>query len=467
MYFEDKNLLQKMCDGGKLTLSQEIIMIINLSIPSILAQISNIVMQYIDASMVGMLGANDSASIGLVSSSTWLLSGLCSAVAMGFTVQIAHKIGAGDDKGARGIVKYGLLIAFAFSLLLALVGSLISGALPVWLGGDQAVISGASHYFLIYALFMPALQTNYTAAGMIQCSGNMKLPGILEVVMCVLDVILNAVFIFPTRQVNFISHNFTVYGLGLGVSGAALGTVLAELIVAAIMLWYILFKSELLHLRRGEHEQFTVVEIKEAIKISVPAAAEQAITCGAYIAFTRIVSPLGTIAVAANSFSITAESLCYMPGYGIGAAATTIIGQSIGAKRNDMSKRLAWMTILLGMGVMTVSGVLMYIFAPQMIGILSQDERIRTLGTQILRIEAFAEPMYAASIVATGVFRGAGNTVVSTCLNFISMWLVRIPLAAILSINYGLQGVWFAMCVELCIRGLLFLILISTRFKKM
>ena len=180
--------------------------------------------------------------------------------------------------------------------------------------------------------------------------------------------------------------------------------------------------------------------------------------CGAQIAQTRIVAPLGTVAIAANSFSVTAESLCYMPGYGIGTAATTLIGQSIGAGRKDMTKRLGWLTTGLGMVVMAVTGTLMYIAAPWMIGMLSPEPAIRALGTRILRIEAFAEPMFGASIVASGVFRGAGDTLVPSCLNFFSMWAIRIPASAILAPRFGLPGVWLAMCVELCVRGILFLI---------
>ena len=113
---------------------------------------------------------------------------------------------------------------------------------------------------------------------------------------------------------------------------------------------------------------------------------------------------------------------------------------------------------------MAASGALMYLLAPQMIGVLSADAQIRALGTQILRIEAFAEPLYAASIVASGVFRGAGDTVVPSVLSLVSMWGVRIPLAAFLAPRFGLPGVWCAMCVELCVRGLLFTLLLETRF---
>ena len=455
-----------MRDGETLSSSQQIAMIFELSIPAILAQLSSLIMQYIDASMVGRMGANASAAIGLVSSSTWLFGGLSMAAATGFTVQIAKRIGAKDEKGARNIVKLGLLAVSVFSLILAVTGVLISSHLPVWLGAEQAVRKDASVYFLIFALFVPFMQLNYTASGMLQCSGNMKVPGALEVIMCALDVIFNALLIFPSRQVALFGAALRLPGAGLGVAGAALGTALSEVVTVFLLMYFLLVRSTPLHIRPNEPLVFDRDEMKNAVRIAVPVAVEQTITCGAYIAFTRIVSPLGAVAIAANSFGITAESLCYMPGYGIGASATTIIGQCIGAKRYDITKRLGWLTTLIGMLVMTASGALMYVFAPQMIALLTPDAAIRTLGAQVLKIEAFAEPMYAASIVAAGVFRGAGDTAVSSVVSFVSMWAVRITLAAYLAPLYGLPGIWTAMCIELIVRGILFLILLGTRFRK-
>ena len=459
-------LLRRMTDGERLTSRDQLSMIVRLSIPAILAQISNFVMQYIDASMVGRLGAEDSASIGLVSSTTWLFYGLCTAAATGFTVRIAHRIGAQDEADARNIVKTGLVCVTGFSVLLLLIGAGISSFLPMWLGGSEAIRGGASVYFLVFALSMPFVQLNTAAVGMLECSGNMKLAGGAQIVLCALDVVYNFIFIFPTQNYHIFGTQITLWGAGLGVTGAALGTALSEVTVSLFLLWYLLFRSKPLRLRRGEKMRFSIGELKRSVKIALPVAVEQIITCSAYIAFTRIVSPLGTIAIAANSFAVTTESLCYMPGYGIAAAATTVIGQSLGAKRRDLTKRLGRMSIGLGVFFMSVCGVLLYIFAPQLIGVLSPNEAIRTMGAEVLRIEVFAEPMFAAAIVATGVFRGAGDTVVPSVLSFVSMWVVRIPLAYILSQGGGLRGVWTAMCIELIFRGILFIILTETRFRR-
>ena len=306
-------LLDLIRDGRPMTLRQQLRLTVELSVPAIIAQLSSIIMQYIDAAMVGRIGAEASASIGLVSTTTWLFWGLCTAA--------------------------------------------------------------------------------------------------------------------------------------------------AETIVAGVLLWYLLTRSEKLSYRSREGSfRLKADTFRKALRIGFPMGIEHVVICGAQILTTVIVAPLGVFAIAANSFAITAESLCYMPGYGIADAATTLVGQSIGAGRKKLTRSFAHITVLMGMAIMGVMGILMYLFAPQIIGMMTPVEEIRLLGVMALRIEAFAEPMFAASIVAYGVFVGAADTLVPCLMNLFSIWAVRLTLAAWLAPTLGLQGVWIAMCVELCFRGLIFLV---------
>lgn len=452
-------LLTLIREGKPMTMGQRLQLTVRLSIPAVIAQLSSIIMQYIDAAMVGHLGAEASASIGLVSTTTWLFWGLCSAITAGFSVQVAHRIGAGDMAGARAVLRQSLTATLVFSLMLAAIGMSISGMLPVWLGGDPSIRHDASLYFFIFSLFLPAMQMYFLAGGMLRCSGNMHIPSIMGVTMCALDVIFNFLLIFPTRPLDIAGITFTMPGAGLGVCGAALGTVAAEALVAGIMLRYLWTRSSTLKLT-GERGSFRLqtTTLKTAFRIGFPMCMEHVVICGAQIMTTVIVAPLGVFAIAANSFAITAESLCYMPGYGIAEAATTLVGQSIGAARRKLTLSFARITVLMGMGIMALMGILMYIFAPGIIGLMTPVEEIRQLGVMALRIEAFAEPMFAASIVAYGVFVGAADTIVPCLMNFFSIWAVRLSLAAWLAPTLGLKGVWIAMCVELCFRGAIFLI---------
>ena len=458
MHQQRKDLLQFVRSGRPMTVRQQIYLAAQLSLPSIFAQISSVVMQYIDASMVGSLGANAAASIGLVSTTTWLFMGLCSSVAAGFAVQVAHLLGAKDDRGARAVLRQALVLSSVFALLLATVGGSISHALPRWLGGDEAILSDASTYFLIYALSLPFLQLHMLAGSMLRCSGNVSVPSILNVLMCLLDVVFNLFLIFPTREYEIGQYDILLPGAGLGVIGAALGTALAMVVTALLMLYFLCFRSPELRLwRRREKLVFDRTCLHRALRIGAPMGGERFVMCGAQIMSTVIVAPLGIYAIAANSFAITAESLCYMPGYGIADAATTLVGQSLGARRLDLARRFARITVIMGMAVMTVMGAVMYLAAPFMIGIMTPDAEVVSLAVSVLRIEAFAEPMFAAAIVSYGVFVGAGDTLIPASMNLVSIWAVRLTLAALLAPILGLRGVWIAMCIELCFRGLIFL----------
>ncbi len=437
------DLLAEMRNGTPLSLKQQIHLIVQLSIPAILAQLSSIIMSYIDTSMVGRLATEDSAAIGLVASSTWLIGGLSFAAAMGFTVQTSQLIGAGKEKEARNLLKLSTIFVLAFSLIIALVTSLISPHLPHWLGGDESVVKNAFIYFFIFALSFPIIQINDLASGMLQAAGEMKIPATMQVVMAVLNVILNYILIFK---------------MGMGVAGAALGTLIARFITASLLLLHLLFKSKALRLKKNEPIIYSPEYIRKAVKIGLPVAFEQIVMSSGQVAFTVIVAPLGNIALSANSFAITAESLCYMPAHGLGAAASTLTGQSYGAGRFNLTKRLSWLTTLIGMAMMIVTGLMLFVFSHEMISFLSPNPAIQELGSKILKIEAFSEPFFGASLVASGALRGIGDTFVPSLYKFGAMWLVRIPLAIILSSSFGLEGIWFAMSFELFVRGSLFLL---------
>jgi len=455
---KDNALLAMIRSGQEMTGRQKLSLIVQLSIPSILAQLSSTLMFYIDASMVGSLGAGASASIGLVESTTWLFGGLTSAAAMGFSVQAAHFIGANDFVKARQVFRQGLMATAVFTLILTSVCLLIARPLPLWLGGGEDIAGDASLYFAVYAASLPVYQVGMLSSSMLKCSGNMRVPSIMSIMMCVLDVAFNFFLIFPAHNVSIAGTDICVPGAGLGVVGAALGTVAAYTITGVILIWFAVCKSPELSLRR-EKWVFAPMwgYLRNAARISLPMAAQYVMMNGAQIVSTMIVAPLGNFAIAAHTFAITAESLCYMPGYGIGEAATTLVGQSIGAGHRALTQSFARMTIFMGMAVMAVMGIVMYILAPEMIGIMSPVDEIRALGVDALRVEAFAEPMFAAAIVGYCICLGAGDTLIPAGMNLASMWMVRLTLAAVLAPVYGLRGVWTAMAVELSFRGALFL----------
>ena len=442
-----------------MTLGEQARLVLSLAMPAILAQLTTTMMQYIDASMVGSLGAEASAAIGLIETTTWLMGSLCSATAAGFYVQVSHQLGADDASQARSTLRQGIMSVLVVSALIGLVALAISPFLPSWLGGNASINATSSAYFAIIAMAMPAFQFSMFSQGMLRSSGNMLVPSIMSVVMMSLDVVFNFFLIFPTRPVQMFGAEVTIPGMGMGVVGAAIGTVSAELVAASITMYILCFRSKELSLRIDTGRFLpTWGVVKRALHISLPMGLQQTIMCSAYVMTTIIIAPLGTFAIAANSFGVIVESLCYMPGYGIADAATTLVGQSIGAGRHELMKRFAWLSVGLGVTVMAVMGVVMYVGAPVAMAMMTPAEEVRRLGVEVLRIEAFAEPMFAAAIVSYGVFVGAAKTLVPSIMNLVSIWGVRISLAALLAPSMGLRGVWIAMCIELCFRGFIFLV---------
>lgn len=225
--------------------------VMKFSIPAILAQITSVIMQYIDAAMVGSLGANASASIGLVSTTTWLLNGICTSAVTGFSVQIAQLVGAKRNEDVRNVFRQAIVVLMTLGLFMGTLALCISPFLPIWLGGDSAIRADSTKYFTVFAFILPATQLRQLCAGSLQCSGDMKTPSMLSIVMCFMNVIFNFFFIFPTREISAFGLNFFVYGANLGVTGAAIGTLCAEYLTAFLMLWRAGFKSDKLKFSLG------------------------------------------------------------------------------------------------------------------------------------------------------------------------------------------------------------------------
>ena len=420
------------------TLAPQLRLVWQLSLPAILTQITTIAMQYIDSAMVGALGADASAAIGLVASSTWLFGGVTTAVSAGFSVQVAHRIGAGEDTEARTVVRHGLAAALTLAALLALLGLGICRQLPCWLGGGAEICADASAYFLTFSLMLPFTQLNSLTAGFLQCAGDMVTPSVLNAVMCGLDVVCNALLI---------PH--------FGVLGAGMGTALACALVSLAMAWCCCVRNAQLRLRRGETHAFRPEILKKAFRIGAPVAVQEIAMNGAMVASTMILAPLGAAAIAANSFAVTAESLCYMPGYGVGSAATTLVGRSVGAGDAVQARRYGNICTALGGALMGCTGLLMMIFCPFVFRLLTPVAEVRTLAAQVLRIGLLAEPLFGVSIAAAGALRGAGDTLVPSLLNLGSIWIVRLGLSLLLVGKLGLRGMWIAMAIELCVRGVM------------
>lgn len=211
-----EQLSAKMRQGEQVPLQQTAQIVLTLSIPSILQQIVVTAMEYIDAAMVGHIGASATASIGIVSSSTWLLHGMLAGLYMSFSIQVAQYLGADRQKDARGVLRQSMLFNLFVGLAAAAFGIGISRYLPGWLGADPALQADASAYFAIWAAALPFTMATGTYSSMLRSTGDALTPGLISVATCLLDIVFNFFLINPTRTMVVAGRSFTVWGAGWG-----------------------------------------------------------------------------------------------------------------------------------------------------------------------------------------------------------------------------------------------------------
>ena len=447
--------LSAMLRGGEpVPAGAKLALVVRMSVPAMMAEFAHMAMSCIDAAMIGRLGTEGAAAVGLAASSTWFFGGVCWAGVVGFSVQIAQAVGAGRQAEARSVLRQGLAVLGCLSLALAAAGAAVSPWLPGWLGGKGDTALLAARYFAICMAGVPFLLLDALFSAALQARGDMRTPGSLNVQMCLLDVLFNLLLIFPSREWTLpFGVALRLPGAGLGVAGAALGTALAEAVTAWRLGRALLARDPVLALRADERLRLSRRVVLKAAKLSAPVALENAAMNAAVVATTAVVAPLGDVAIAANSFAATAEGMCYLPCIGIRAAAQTIAGQAIGAARGAAARSFAFLATACGMVAMACGGVLLWFAAPFLIGLFTREPDVLAEGAAALRAVAFAEPFFAAAIVGGGALRGAGDTLVPGAFNSLSMWCVRLPLAAFLADLHGLRGVWEAIAVELVVRG--------------
>ncbi len=447
-----------LASSDNLTTRQATAAVMTLALPAIIEQVMLTLVQYVDTAMVGSIGAQATAAVGLTATTTWLIGGLLGAAAVGFSVQVAQYVGAGQADRAKEVVAQALRFVLLFGVAIGLLAFGLAGPLPRLLGADEELVAPATAYFRIVSVGLPFNFCMAMLSAILRCSGDAKTPLVLNVAVNVLNMFFNFLFIYPTRQLRLLGRSYTVWGAGLGVEGGAWGTVLAEVIVALLFVLVVCGKASPIRPEKGRKYPFTAWCLGTVWRLGLPVALERCLMSFAQVVITALISGIGVVAVAANHLAVTAESLSYMPAYGVASAATALVGQSLGAGRKDLAKRFGNISTVLGVIIMTFGGVLLFLLAEPLITLFTPDADVIELGAQVLRIVAFAEPFFAMSIVITGVLRGAGDTKMPFLLGLASMWCVRITLSLLLTSRLGLVGVWIAMAVELFVRGVLFLI---------
>lgn len=439
--------------------------ILLLAWPTIIEQILQTAVNYVDTAMVGSIGTYATAAIGVCTSTIWLLMGVMNIAGVGFSVMVARRIGEGDHESARAIIRQALLATVLLGLSITMVVELIVAPnLPRWMGADEEVLPHAVAYFRIIGagyLFNTAL---LVTSGILRCMGDTKTPLKYNLMTNIINVIGNFLLIYPTREITLFGSSFTMPGAGWGVAGAATATVFATAFSATCMTLTLFLRKGPLQVHLHEDYRPHREILSQALRLGVPSFLERATISVGQICTTAMITGLGTAAIAAHQLANTGESLCYMPIFGFATAATTLVAQNLGAGDKERAYQQGRLCNWMAVGVMCCTSAVMFALAPQIIRIFSDDPQVIALGSQVLRIEAFAEPFFAIASVVGGVLRGAGDTKWPFYISLAGMWLLRVPVAFVLINGFGwsLHAVWVGMALDLIVRGLISL----WRFKK-
>ncbi len=437
---------------------QTLRVILALAWPTMLEQLMQTAVQYIDTAMVGSLGTNAMAAVGATTTVGWLIGGMVSAWGVGFLAYIARACGAGDKDAAAKAVAQAVIVTVGAGVIFTAVTLGLSGMVPVWMQVAESVRPLATQYFFI--LYTPMLFRAATIifGTVLRAAGDTKTPMKVGVWVNIINVVMNFLLIYPTRPLTVLGLTFTMPGAGLGVVGAAAASALS-VAVGGIYITVVLWKHPMIS-PKGQKFRPDWSILKPTLKVAIPNMFQRFGTSLGYVAFAAMINALGEVATSAHTVANTVESLFYIPGYGMQTAAATLAGNAYGAKDAQRMKKLARMFIPIEVGLMIISGGALFLFAPPLVKLFSADAAVIALGTTVLRMVAVSEPFYGFSIIVEGMMQGVGRTKLPFVFNVAGMWAVRILGTFICTAFFGmgLVSAWACMIAHNLLLFMLYLI---------
>lgn len=419
--------------------------IIALAWPTMLEQLLHTAVQYIDTAMVGSLGMEATAAVGSTVTVNWMVGSTVSAFGVGFLAIISQALGSGDIEKAKRACAQSVTTVLAVGALFTIICLGISGYVPVWMHVEESLRRSASVYFFILYLPMLPRTASMIFGTVLRAAGDTRTPMRIGLGVNVLNIIMNFLFIYPSRTLTILGTSVPVWGAGWGVAGAAAASALSMtaggLAVTAALLRHPQISPRGIGLAPDREI------LIPSMRIAFPNMLQRFGTSLGYVVFASMINALGGVATAAHTVANTVESAFYVPGYGMQTAAATLTGNAVGAgdeKRRRDTSRL----IFLGEAIMMiVSGAALFFFAPRMVRIFIRDEAVIELGSKVLRMVALSEPFYGIAIVTEGMLQGAGKTSVPFVLNIAGMWGIRILGTFICTrfLSGGLVSAWGCM----------------------
>ena len=413
--------------------------LIVLAIPVILEQILTTLLQYVDTAMVGRLGAAATASVSLTTTVNWLIGSSFSAIGVAVVAIVSAAYGAGDSDKIKRVSSQIIIYVAAVGLVIGALAVGLSPVIPVWMQADVSIQRQASVYFGIISIPLVFRASTVICACALRAVKDTRTPFVINLLANILNVILNYLLI---------------YTAGLGVTGAAIATAVSSAL-AGMAMFIVMMRSQVLRCEirplRFDRDIF-----RETVRIGLPALATSTASCLGHIVFASLVSSMGTTVFAAHSIALSAETLFYLPGYGLRSATSTLIGISVGEDDHDKFKVIERQSVILTVSMMAFTGLMLFFLAGPLMRIFTPDEEVIRQGTRVLRLIAVSEPLFGLMIVSEGIYYGLGQTKITFIVATIGSWGIRI-LSTVICVHVlhtTLFEVWICMFADNAFRAL-------------
>lgn len=405
---------------------------------------------FVDTLFVARLGLVEVAAVGVTNAILAIYLAIFMAIGVGTASLIARSVGASDLEKAKAIARESTWISAMLGIAFSIVTFFFAEPLLQIMGADPKVLADGIIYFRIVAIQFVFLSLMTTFGSILRAAGDTKTPMKVGIGINLIHIVFDYVFIFGILGMT-----------GWGIAGAAWATVMVR-VIGAVALYVSIRKSKLsFSPRKGTSYNMT----STLVRLSTPVAAERLIMRFGQVLYFGLIVRMGTDVYAAHLIAGNIEIFSYMPGYGLAVAATTLIGQSLGANRREDAYRYGMLTTGIGALFMSLVGILLYVFSPLAATWFTDQADVIAMVVTALRIDAFAQPFLAISLVVAGALQGAGDTKSPMYSTAIGMWFIRVLGVYVLGIylGMGIAGVWLAIALDLCIRAVYLLF----RFKRM
>lgn len=432
--------------------------IMHLAWPAIIQEAMAVVVVYADTAMVGKLGANASAAVGLTSTFSWLITSVCLGFGVGILAVAAKNDGRNDLRKTSEAAAQALYLTILLGIILTIICLLISPMLPIWLKGDPVIQKDASKYFALSSASLLFKTSVLVLGSALRGVSDMKTPMYINVLTNIINIVLNFFLIYPSRKV----YGINVYGAGLGVSGAAIATSIA-FTVGGILMFHVYFHNQRFNFKTYPIK-YSKSMMNECLRISVPVVLERSVICFGHVAFSSLIANLGVIPFAAHTIAIQAEQAFYIPGYAFQSSCATLVGNAIGQKDEKKVYSTTYTISTISFSIMAICGLILFIYAEKIMGIFTPDQEVIILGAKVLRIVSVSEPIFGVLCNLEGTFNGMGDTKAPFIFSLFTMWFIRVlgSFIAIHVFHFSLTAVWIMMVADNVTRC----ILLITRFKR-